>query len=219
MTVTMDSHTGPGPSDTWKIAMPTVANFALALTLVHVNGLSSHAISLALRITARVSFVYFFLVFIASPLHTLMRSRLSAILMRNRRVLGIVFGVSMSIHASFIVTLFVIHAPNRPPQIQDTDFSLGIPGILYVAFMTATSFDALRRWLDSGWWKGLQTAGLYIVWYLFFICLVDSEEHKSPAHPWLSYFPIIAALIGAMVLRLAATAQQAHDRPVVAPSL
>jgi hypothetical protein len=68
-----------------------------------------------LRTTARVSFVWFILAFIASPLQQLRPSRAGAWLLGHRRALGVTFGLSMSIHVCFIVRLFALHAPARPP--------------------------------------------------------------------------------------------------------
>src|SRR5262249_3796755 len=153
---------------------------------------------LALRTTARVSFVWFMLGFVASPLQQLRPSRMSAWLFSRRRALGVIFGLSMSIHVGFILRLYALHAPARPPMVADADFVIGIPGLVLVALLTLTSVDALKRWLGPIAWRGLHTTGIWVVWAIFFLCLVDSVRRKQTAHPVLAYYAFIAVLLAGM---------------------
>ena len=178
--------------------------------MLWLGGTGSHGVELALRTTARVSFVWFLLAYLASPLHALARGSLSRWLMRRRRALGVVFGASMTMHVAFILALFRIHSPERPPMVTDADFWIGIPGLVLVALMTATSFDALERALGPERWKKLHRTGLHVVWAIFFLCLVDSVGRKDAASPLLEYHVFIAALLAALVLRVVASRRVAH---------
>lgn len=186
------------------IAAATLLNASIAIILLLAAGSDSDGTELALRTTARVSFVWFMLAFIASPLQRLRPSGTSEWLMRYRRALGVTFGLSMSIHACFILRLFVLHAPARPPMVTDADFLVGIPGLALVAALTITSLDALKRRLGPVAWQRLHTIGIWVVWAIFFLCLVDSVGRKSTAHPVLAYYAFIAVLLVGLALRVLA---------------
>jgi len=182
----------------------TLLNASLAGALLLLAGSDSGATELALRTTARVSFVWFMLAFVASPLQQLRPSRVSAWLFSRRRAFGVIFGLSMSIHVGFILRLFALHAPERPPMVTDADFFIGIPGLVMVGLLTITSVDALKRRLGPIAWQRLHTTGIWVVWTIFFLCLVDSVGRKTTAHPVLAYYTFIAVLLLAMGLRVVA---------------
>ena len=186
------------------IVVAMTINVALAALLLVAAGAGSQGTELALRMTARISLVYFLLAFLASPVARLGVRRIGAWLDARRRAFGVVFGLSMSLHVGFILRLYALHAPERPPMVTDTDFSIGIPGLVLVALMTLTSAVGLRRRIGELWWKRLHTTGLYFVWTVFVLCLVDSVSRKSSAHPVLAYHVFIAALLLAMTVRIAA---------------
>ena len=186
------------------IAAASLVNAAVALTVLGLAGSGSDGVELALRVTARVSFVYFVLAFVASPLHALRPGTASRLLVRYRSALGVTFGLSMSMHVALILRMFVLYAPSRPPMVTLADFLIGIPGLVFVALMTATSAATLKRRLGPVRWSQLHRTGLFFVWSIFFLCLVDSVSRKQTRHPVLEYDVFIAILVAAMLLRIAA---------------
>jgi methionine sulfoxide reductase heme-binding subunit len=203
----------PAGNEVAWIVGATLANASLATSLLLLAGSDSAGTELALRTTARVSFVWFMLAFVASPLHQLRPSRVSAWLLRRRRALGVVFGLSMSIHVGFILRLFALHAPARPPMVTDADFFIGIPGLVMVALLTITSVEALQRRLGPLGWGRLHTSGIWVVWAIFFLCLVDSVGRKTTAHPVLAYYTFIAVLLLGLGLRVLAARRQRATAP------
>lgn len=195
---------GAQPGDLAIIAAGTTVNLAVAATLFAAAGTDSAGTELALRMTARVSFVWFILVFVAAPLHRLRASPASAWLLRRRRALGVTFGLSMAIHVGCILRLYALHAPERPPMVTESDLFIGIPALGLVGLLTLTSLDALKRQLSSAAWRRLHTTGIWVVWAIFFLCLVDSVGRKTTAHPFLAYYLFIAVLLLTAGLRLAA---------------
>jgi DMSO/TMAO reductase YedYZ heme-binding membrane subunit len=183
------------------VAGATLLNAIIALTVFAVAGTDSAGTELALRTTARVSFVWFMLAFVASPLARLRPGPLAEWLVHRRRALGVVFGLSMSIHVLCIRRLFVLHAPERPPMVTDADFLIGIPGLVLVAMLTITSAHALRRRLGPVAWRRLHRTGIWVVWSIFFLCLVDSVGRKETNHPVLAYHLFIAVLLAGLGLR------------------
>jgi methionine sulfoxide reductase heme-binding subunit len=190
------------------IAAATLLHAGVAGVFVVLAGSDVAATQLALRTTARMSFVWFMLAFVASPLHELLPGRASAWLVRRRRALGVTFGLSMTMHVGFILRLFALHAPARPPMVTDADFLVGIPGLVLVGLMTVTSLDALRRRLGPTAWKRLHTTGIWIVWSIFFLCLVDSVGRKATDHPVLAYHVFIVVLLSGLALRALAARQR-----------
>lgn len=204
----------PAKSEVALIAAGTLLHGSIAVLLFLYAGSDVESTQLALRTTARMSFVWFMLAFVASPLAALAPGPASAWLLRRRRAFGVIFGLSMTMHVGFILRLFILHGPERPPMVTDADFYVGIPGLLLVAAMTVTSLDALHRRLGPVAWKRLHTTGLWVVWSIFFLCLVDSVGRKATDHPVLMYYLFIAVLVFGLGLRVSAAARR--RRPVVA---
>lgn len=189
----------------WRLVVAaTAGNLAIAALLLAVAGSGVNGTELALRTTARVSFVWFMLAFLASPLHQLRPSALSAWMKRRRSALGVVFGLSMSIHVAFILRLYELHRPERPPMVTEADFYIGIPGLVLVAALTLTSFDLLRRRLSERAWQVLHRTGIWVVWAIFFLCLVDSVGRKDTEYPFLAYHLFIVVLLAGAALRIVA---------------
>lgn len=185
------------------IAGLTLFNASVALGVFTLAGWDAHGTEIALRTTARVSMGYFLLAFLATPLHRLRPGPGSRWLLRHRRAFGVVFGLSMSIHVLCILRLFRLFAPVQPPMVTSADFFIGIPGLILVALMTITSLHALRLSLGPRRWGRLHRTGLWVVWAIFFLCLVDSVGRKESRHPVLEYYPFIGVLAAAFLVRLA----------------
>ena len=186
------------------VATAALVSFTVAATVLVAGDGGREATRLALRLTARLSFVYFMVAFVASPLARLRPGRLGRWLVRRRRAFGVAFGASMTIHVGCILRLYTLYAPDRPPMVTDADFFVGVPGLVLVALMTVTSLIAVRRRIPPRAWKRLHTVGLYVVWSIFFLCLVDSVSRKETDHPFAAYVAFIAVLVAAMALRLTA---------------
>jgi DMSO/TMAO reductase YedYZ heme-binding membrane subunit len=141
----------------------TLASAAILAFLLDA-GSSEEALRNAVRVTARVSFLCFFPVMIARPLHVLWRSDLSQWLMRNRRYVGLGFGMAHLVHLTAILTLLMIAFGG---DIAGLGGVRGIaPGaVLYVflILMMLTSTNASVRWLGTKRWKLLHRIGLWVL--------------------------------------------------------
>jgi methionine sulfoxide reductase heme-binding subunit len=117
-----------------------------------------------LRATARTSLALFLLAFAASSLRRLWPNRATGWLLRNRRYVGVSFAVSHFTHLGLIASL----AHFTPERFANP---LGlVPGFtayLFLAAMTATSFDRTTRWLGKTWWRRLHLAGSWWIWVVF----------------------------------------------------
>lgn len=204
-----------GAEVAWIVAA-TLVSLTLAGSILLAGDGGREATRLALRATARLSFVYFIVAFVASPLARLRPGPFSRWLVRRRRAFGVAFGASMTVHVGCILRLYTLYAPERPPMVTDADFLIGIPGLVMVGLMTVTSLVAIRRRIGPTTWHRLHRVGIYVVWSIFFLCLSDSVGRKETAHPVLGYYLFIGVLVSAMALRFMAWRVPARVRGTVA---
>lgn len=118
-----------------------------------------------LRATARTSLALFLLAFAASSLRRLWPNAATGWLLRNRRYLGVSFALSHTVHLALIASL----AHFTPERFTGNPAGL-IPGFtayLFIAAMTATSFDRTTRWLGRTWWRRLHLTGSWWIWTVF----------------------------------------------------
>jgi sulfoxide reductase heme-binding subunit YedZ len=118
-----------------------------------------------LRATARTSVALFLVTFAASSLRRLWPNRATGWLLRNRRYLGDSFAVSHFVHLGLIASL----AHFTPERFTGNPLGLlpGFTAYLFLAAMTATSFDRTTRWLGKVWWRRLHLAGSWWIWVVF----------------------------------------------------
>jgi sulfoxide reductase heme-binding subunit YedZ len=196
----------------------TLCGLTVAAAIMIVGGGDRDATRLALRATARVSFVYFVLAFVAAPLARLHPTTWTRWLLRHRRAFGIAFGATMSVHVGCILRLYALYLPERPPMVTDADFLIGVPGLVLVGLMTTTSAVAVRRRMAAAAWRRLHRVGIWVVWSIFFLCLVDSVGRKETAHPVLGYWAFVTVLLAALGVRFAAWRRTAPAASTDAPA-
>lgn len=193
--------------------------FLVAGAVLVIAGTGSDGTRLALRVTARLAFVLFLAAFVARPLHRLAPGAGTTWLMRHRSLIGVCFGLSLSIHAALIIRLFLLARPEWPAVVQSTDITIGLPGLGFVLAMVITSHPHVRRAMHGGLWRLLHTAGVWLVWFIFIACLMDSMTAKALHNPSWQYWPFIALLVAAAGLRLLAGANGLwirRNRPAMA---
>ena len=198
----------------WFVAMAAITNFILAAVVLRYVGTSEEGVKLALRATARVAFLWFVVAFTASSLHTLWPGKVTAWLLERRQFIGAAFP------AAFLTHVALIFAVYRAAPIVDADHPVplfeiigGIPGILLVYAMLATSFGWVARVIGRTWWERLHRYGSYYVMGVFIYCFCESfsrpyEELVSEAvagiPPAIYYWPFLVLSVGAAALRVAA---------------
>lgn len=169
---------------------------ALVLAL---HGAGEVGLGVGLRATARSSALLFLGAFLASPLHRALRNAATAWLLRNRRYLGVSFAASHTWHLSLIVARARVTGEPYPT------LTLLFGGLAYVfvALMTATSFDRTARWLGRRRWRALHTTGVYYLWFIFTYTFLGSASRNGIS----AAFCALMAL--ALVVRLVLKRRQA----------
>jgi methionine sulfoxide reductase heme-binding subunit len=171
----------------------TVATIVGAIWLFH--GIDEQGMRMTIRATGRTSCILFLSAFIASSLHKLWSTPLSAWLVRNRRYLGISMAVSHTYHAIALFGLWIVTAGTAP-----SSNPLGTLGYILLIAMTVTSFKRPAAWLGKRGWKILHSTGMHFFW----LGLLFEYSFKLP-NSILIYSPFVILLILAMMLRLAAS--------------
>lgn len=203
MTRTIEHHLDGWPLVGWC----SLLLVGLSAGLLALQGVGEQGLRLVIRTTAQTSVVLFTSAFIASALRRVWPTALSRWMLQNRRYLGVSFAVSHVIHLAAIVALTA-----TVPTFELPPVTVVAGGIAYVfiAAMTATSFDRSAAWLGPRAWKILHTTGVYYIWLIFFISYAPRAV-MVPAR----YTPVVVVLLGGLVLRLYGRRRR---RVVAAPS-
>jgi DMSO/TMAO reductase YedYZ heme-binding membrane subunit len=150
---------------------------------------------LAARHTARLSFLVFLPVYVASAWHRLAPGAASRWAMRNRRSLGLAFATAHTVHLAALVG-FNVAAGQRPDLVT----LVGGGGAYLMMFaMVATSNDAAVRRLGARAWKRLHAAGIHWLWFVFAFSYAGRVAEGR-----LAFLPLLGLALGGLALRVAA---------------
>lgn len=175
---------------------------ALAAIILAIFGVGDRGTELALRVTARWSFLLFWLAYAGSAMARLFGSRFDA-LARRRRELGLAFASAQLVHVGLVLWLFYIAAGPAG------DMLFFWVGILCTYLLALFSWPLLRDALHPRLWRTLRTIGMEYIALAFaadFI-LGPMQSHGLGKYP-LTYVPFALVLVGGAGLRLAAFAQR-----------
>lgn len=155
-------------------------------------------LNLTLRVTARLAFLLYIVVFVTRPLQQLLATPLTRSTLKNRRYIGISFSAVMTAHLLLIgwLLLYVVN--------QGRSLASLVPGMVTYAFvflMFLTSFDGPAQALGSKNWRRLHKAGLYWIGIIFAVTLVP-DVFNYPGEP--VYLAIVTLMVIALALRIAA---------------
>jgi methionine sulfoxide reductase heme-binding subunit len=152
----------------WTITTIVAGILALFfLALCAWSGFSEEGVRLVVRSSARSSVLLFLLAFSASSLHGVLRTRITAWFLRNRRYLGVTFAFSHGYHLLALIALAVWFPHPFRDDLNGITLVGGGVGYGFVAAMATTSSDAAQRWLGQQRWRRLHTIGSYYLWFIF----------------------------------------------------
>jgi DMSO/TMAO reductase YedYZ heme-binding membrane subunit len=212
----MTSEAAPNTSTTqrgWGLTL----RIALVLTVASIalfvgGGVSEDSVRAWIRATARASVALFLLTFIARPLRLFVKNDATRWLLANRRYLGVSGAYAQLLHGVAIAWLFTRFASYEPDLVGLIGGGLGFA--LYFA-MALTSSEAARAALGARAWNALHTAGAYWIWVVFTQTNAGNIPYaldKLGVGHQVLYVGIVAALIGAMGLRVVAALKRRATR-------
>ena len=182
---------------------------AMTLGLMASEGWTIDGIRLAIRATARTSLVLFALAFTASALAELVPTEATRWQRRNRRYLGVSFAVSHFIHLGAIVALAMLDRALFWTLTNVMTIVLAGTAYLFIAAMTATSFDRAAAWLGPRKWRLLHLIGGWYIWISFAIAVGKRVPLDS------FYWPMAVLVLAIAGVRLVATHRRSRRRLMV----
>ena len=187
------------------ILMSIIFYLGFGVMLLLIFGFSDAGVRITIRATSKISLILFTLIFIASPLNILRPSNFSHWLLKQRKNIGIIFGVSFLIsHLMLIYFLYYFNNFDTPDRVRPIDIYEGGLGLVFLFAMLVTSFEKLSSVTNPRIWKFIHTIGLYYVWIIFTFDQVDSYLIKVPPARAEYYIPFIIIMIFSMGIRLTA---------------
>jgi len=199
VTSSKKSRSKPGTWTTAGLVAVLVGGATVAGYVV--GGTDIDNVRLMLRMTARVALVFFLLTFAASSVNRVFGGGVGKWLLRNRRTLGVCFGVAHIIHLGTIGVRAGLHSTGFWAERTVGSLAPGASVYLLILLMMITSTDRTTRWLGRTRWKILHKVGVYAIFGIF----AASYSRKDLSDP-LVLVPL-ALLVGVLALRAAARLQ------------
>ena len=192
-----DMSRRPIATSLWMAAGFLVA-LALAAVVLALFGAGYRGTGLALRVTARWSFLLFWLAYAGSAIATLVGPRFRG-LARSGRDLGLSFASAQLVHVALIVWLFFI--ASRPSG----GMAFFWVGILCTYLLALFSLPQLSKALGPRLWPAFRTIALEYIALVFAVdFILDPLDARGfSAYP-LSYLPFALMLVGGAALRFVA---------------
>ena len=141
-------------------------------------GLSEEGVLILVRLTARISFVLFLAAFAASSVRKLWPNGFTTWLLRNRRYVGVGFAFAHFVHLGTLFLLRETYPAVWAELVTPGLIILGGTGYVFIALMTATSFDRTTRWLGARRWKALHLTGGYFIWLVFALTYIPRATNS-----------------------------------------
>lgn len=175
------------------------AELTLAAVVLGSRGADETGTLAALFMTARLSFLLFWLAYTGSAL-TAIFGRVFQPLKKRAREFGLAFASAHLVHLGLVGWLCIIGA--APPI---SLFVLFGAAAIWTYLLALFSIGSLRQTLGpTGWWV-LQVVGMNYILYAFGIDFIKSPINGSLRHT-IEYFPFVILTIAAPMLRLVAMA-------------
>jgi methionine sulfoxide reductase heme-binding subunit len=206
----MQQRRAAGLSNGWPfVGVAAVAVLALVLAAIAITPDPGDAAARAVRVTARTSVVLFLMAFTAAALFRLWPNAWTRWQRRNRRYLGVSFAFSHGVHLVAILWLQHVRPVEFAASVSVVTWIGGGLAYVFIAAMTATSFDRTAQMLGPRAWKILHTVGSYYVWLIF------ANSYIGRALEMPEYIPAAGFVVLALGLRIAA---RVADRRAVQPA-
>ena len=182
-----------------------LAAFAVALALVVLVHLSSPGrgqLGAALRVTARWSFVWFWMASAGGALATLFGSRFQAMARRGREF-GLAFASAHLVHLGLVALLYYATA-DPPPRGSLIFFGIGA---FWTYLLAVLSIGRLSGLLPPRTWRIVRRIGTE---YIALVFLVDFAKNplEHGLQSLIAYLPFQGLAFAGPLLRLAADAKR-----------
>ncbi len=203
----MDDRSGSSAWEGWSIVGAVAIALVLVVTIQAMTATAPvEGVRGIIRATARSSFALFSLAFTASAARHFWPNAWTRWQLRNRRYLGVSFGLSHLVHLLAILSLGRIAPMQLAAHADAVTWIFGGVAYVFIALMTATSFDRTARLIGRRAWTMLHTVGSYYIWFIF------ANSYLSRAAIMNAYIPAAALIVFILGLRIAAHISRARTR-------
>jgi hypothetical protein len=181
---------------------------ALATSVLAVMGTDAKSISVALRLTARWTFLLFWMAYAGRAMSELFGPALAP-LGRRGREFGLAFAAAHLVHIGLVVWLYQI---STSPPLSGSLFVFFTIGIVWTYLLATLSFGGLSKALGPVGWRLVRILGLNYILLAFARDFVFSVVHSGVAHEgvwhFVAYVPFAAMSVIAPLLSFAAAAHR-----------
>lgn len=204
MDVAIRQNFGPSrPNVARWMGLAFLAAALVALLVLAVVGHGERGTSDALIVTARMSFVLFWLAYTGSALAALFGPRLQPIKRRGREF-GLAFVAAHTVHIALVAWLCWIGAA----PVLGVFVFFGI-ALIFMYLLALASIGAVRRLLGQVGWRVLQVVGMNYIAYAFAVDFLK-VQHYGSLRFLVAYLPFAvlsvvgpALVVAALMLRAA----------------
>ena len=193
------------------VGVAAVAILAVAGAAITISPDAGEAAARVVRVTARTSVALFLAAFTAAALFRLWPNAWTRWQRQNRRYLGVSFAVSHGVHLAAIFWMQHVRPVEFAERVSAITWIGGGLAYVFIAAMTATSFDRTAQMIGPRAWKILHTVGSYYIWLIF------ANSYIGRALTMPEYIPAAALVLLALGVRIAArVAGRRAAQPAVA---
>ena len=181
---------------------------ALAVVVLAVKGTDTKSMGVALQVTARWSFLLFWMAYAGGAIATLFAPALAPLARRGREF-GLAFAAAHLVHIGLVVWLYRIlnHLPLPGPL--SAFFTIGV---VWTYLLAALSFGGLSKALGPRHWRWLRFIGMNYILLAFARDFVPSLIHLGTVHqglwPAVEYVPFAVMSVAAPVFVFASTVRR-----------
>jgi hypothetical protein len=176
----------------------------LAAAVLAIKGTDAKSLRIALRLTARWSFLLFWVAYSGGAMTALFGPALAPLARRGREF-GLAYASAQLVHVGLVVWLFQIST--RPPLSGKLSVFF-IIGIVWTYLLAVLSFGGLAEALGPRGWRTLRIVGLNYILFAFAFDFVPPVILPGTAQygVWrlVEYVPFAAMSVAAPLLVLAA---------------
>jgi hypothetical protein len=186
-------------------------SLALAVAVLTAKGISTKSLVLALQLTARWSFLLFWLAYAGGATAALFGRAVAPIAGRGREF-GLAFAAALLVHLGLVAGLFILTL--RPP-LHGRVLALFLAAAFLTSLLTVFSFGGLAKALGSRGWHALRFVALNFILCAFAFDFLPGALHAHGHYGLfrlIAYAPFAAMTLAAPLLVLAATVLHRMDR-------
>jgi hypothetical protein len=183
------------------------AALSLAIAVLAVTGTHEKGISMALRLTGRLSFLLFWPAYAGGAMAVLLGRRFT-ILARYGHEFGLAFASAQLVHAALVVWL-ISNAPRPLLEGVMPFFAVGVAWTYVLAF---SSVERLQHVFSPDLWRIFRNLGVEYIAFVFFADFVLGPIEGGVEHP-IAYVPFSLLLIFGALIRMTALVRRSASGP------